>query len=85
MVKYLVYVLKWVALEGSHTLSSKQEETRKALSDALFSGCKWMKRLIPKTWTKVDVDPHHFDYSSLSSLFLCFTTWWFKSYLFKKI
>jgi hypothetical protein len=36
--KYLVYVVKWVALEGSHTLSSssKQEETRKA-GDVLFS------------------------------------------------
>ena len=41
-----------------------------------------MKRLIPKTWTKIDVDMHHFDYSLLSSLFLCFTPWWFKSYLF---
>jgi hypothetical protein len=30
-----------------------------------------MKRLIlPKTWTKIDVDSHHFDYSSRSSL-LC--------------
>ena len=29
----------------------------------------WIKRLIlPKTWTKIDVDMHHFDYSSL---FLC--------------
>jgi hypothetical protein len=62
-----------VALESSHTLSSKQEGTRKAVGDVLFSGCKWMKGLIPKTWTKIDVDPHHFDYSSLSSLFLCFT------------
>jgi hypothetical protein len=42
-----------VALESSHTLSSKQEETRKAVGDVLFSGCKWMKGLIPKTWTKL--------------------------------
>jgi len=63
-----------VALESSHTLSSKQEETRKAVGDVLFSGCKWMKGLIPKTWTKIDVDLQHFDYSSLSPLFLYFTT-----------
>jgi hypothetical protein len=63
-----------VALEGSHTLSSKKEETRKALGDVLFSNCKWMKRLIPNTWTKIGVDLHHFDYFSLSSLFICFTT-----------
>jgi len=37
--KYLVYVVKWVALKGSHTLSSKQEETKKA-GDVLFSCCK---------------------------------------------
>ena len=29
VVKYLVCVLKWVALEGSQTLSSRQEETIK--------------------------------------------------------
>jgi hypothetical protein len=63
-----------VALEGSHTLSSKQEETRKAVGDVLFFNYKMTKRLIPKTWTKIDVDPHHFDYFSLSSLFMCFTT-----------
>jgi len=63
-----------VALEGSHTLSSKKEEIRKAVDDVLFSNCKWMKRLIPKTWTKIDVDLHHFDYFLLSSLFMCFTT-----------
>jgi len=59
-----------VAIKGSHTLSSKQEDTRKVVGGVLFSH----KRLIPKTWTKIDVDPHHFDYSSLSLLFLCFTT-----------
>jgi hypothetical protein len=63
-----------VALESSHTLSSKQEETRKAVGDVLFSGCKWMKGLIPTIWTKIDVELNHFDYSSLSSLFLYFTT-----------
>jgi len=61
-----------VALESSQTLSSRQEETRNTVGDVLFYGYKWIKRLIlPKTWTKIDVDPHHFDYSSLSSLFLC--------------
>jgi len=54
-----------VALESSHTLSSKQEETRKAVGDVLFFGCKWMKGLIPKIWTKIDVDPHHFDDSKV--------------------
>jgi hypothetical protein len=46
----MVYVLKWVALENSQTLSSKQEEIRNAVGDVLFYGCKWLKRLIlPKT------------------------------------
>jgi hypothetical protein len=40
VVKYLVYVLKWVALKGSQTLSSKQEEIRNAVGDVLFYGCK---------------------------------------------
>jgi hypothetical protein len=57
-----------VALEGSHTLYSKQEETRKV--DVLFFGYKWMKKLIQKTWTKIDVELHHFDYSSFSCVSL---------------
>jgi len=61
--KYLIYVVKWVTLEDSHTLYSKQEETRKV--DVLFFGYKWMKKLIRKTWIKIDVELHHFDYSSL--------------------
>jgi len=42
-----------VALESSFTLSSKQEETRKAVSDVLFSDHKWMKGLIPKYGQKL--------------------------------
>jgi len=42
-----------------------EEEIRKTVGDVLFSNYKWMKRLIPKTWIKIDVDPHYFDYFSI--------------------
>ena len=39
------------SFECSHALSSRQEKIIKS-GDVLFSGCKWMKTSIPKTWTK---------------------------------